>query len=148
MAKASGPKFVYCYHCGKRLEVSHLTKSTLCGSCNKTVLVEDIVVKRYHGVTNLETCGKLIVSRRGHAAAQNRLVALGGIEVKGKVHCPQALCAGKVVLGSKAEWEGDLAALSLVVEAGAVIKGGHFKVPVDPLEPHRHQEQEDDSEDD
>ncbi|MBU0753867.1 MAG: polymer-forming cytoskeletal protein, partial [Planctomycetes bacterium] len=106
------------------------------------VLVEDIVVKRYYGVHSIETCGMLIVTRRGHAAAQNRVIALGGIQVEGKLHCKHALCAGRVEIGSKAEWEGDLAALSLFVESGAIIKSGYFKVPIDPLEDHRHQELE------
>lgn len=142
MAKATGPKYVYCYHCGKRLQVGAHTKSTLCGGCNKTVLVEDIVVKRYYGVSNIETCGRLIVGRRGHAAAQNRIIALGGIELEGRLHCVHALSAGCVTIGPKAEWEGDLAALSLVVNEGAVIKDSQLLVPVDPLEEHRYQEEE------
>ena len=140
--KATGPLYVYCYFCGRRIEVGPRTMSTSCPGCHKSVLLEDIVVKGYKGVTNLETCGKLIVSRRGHAVAKNRIVAHSGIEVKGRVQCGHALTAGRVTLFGKAEWRGDLRAPSLVVEQGAVIISGWFKVPEDPLEPHRHQEEE------
>jgi hypothetical protein len=141
MARANGPVHVYCYHCGRRIEIGSRTMSTSCPGCHKSVLIEDIVVKGYTGVTNLETCGRLIVNRRGHAVAKNRIVAHAGIEVKGRVQCGHALTAGRAVLSGKAEWRGDLHAVSLVVEQGAVIVGGRFRVPDDPLEPHRHQEQ-------
>ena len=82
--------------------------STSCPGCHKSVLLEDIVVKGYKGVTNLETCGKLIVGRRGHAVAKNRIVAHSGIEVKGRVQCGHALTASRVTLFGKSEWRGDL----------------------------------------
>jgi cytoskeletal protein CcmA (bactofilin family) len=116
--------------------------STPCPACHKTLLVEDIVVKGYTGVTNLETCGKLIVRRKGHAVAKHRVVALAGIEVQGRLHCEHALTAGHTVIDKKAQWMGDLHATSLVVEAGAVISGGRFKIPEDPLAAFRYQEKE------
>lgn len=140
MARVNGTKYVYCYHCGRLLKVGLRTKSTLCGSCNKNVLVEDIVVKTYYGVTNIETCGKLIVKKRGHAAALHRVVALEGIEVQGQLHCEYALTAGPTYIGKKAEWKGNLATPSLTTEPGCVITDGYFTVPIDPLEEHRHQE--------
>lgn len=149
MAKAKGSRTIYCYYCGRRITTSWRTMSIPCPSCNKSLLVEDIVVKKYTGVTNLETCGKLIVRRRGHAVAKHRVVALAGIEVEGKLHCEHALSAGQVILMRKAEWTGDLHATSLVVEEGAKITKGWFKVPEDPLADFRFQEEEmemDDSE--
>ena len=130
MARAPAPPIdVYCYHCGETIEVSPRTKSISCPRCNKPVLIEDIVIKTYIGLTNIETCGKLIVQRRGYAVAKNRIVAHGGIEVKGRLQCAQAVTAGKILITKKAEWTGDLNATSLIVEPGAVINGGHFKVP-------------------
>lgn len=140
MAKATGPIHVYCYYCGRRIEIGRRTMSTPCPGCHKTVLVEDIVVKGYTGVHNIETCGRLIVRRRGHAVAKHRVVALAGIEVQGKLHCEQALCSGQVMISAKGEWRGDLKANSLVVESGATINGGWFKVPEDPIAAYRHQE--------
>jgi hypothetical protein len=135
MAKDTEPIQVRCYHCGRRMEVGARTMSTSCPGCHKTLKVEDIVVKSYTGVVNLETCGRLIVRPKGHAVAKSRIVALAGIEVKGRIHCKRAMSEGQVLLSKKSEWKGDLRAASLVVESGAVILGGHFKVPVDPLEP-------------
>jgi hypothetical protein len=130
MARAPGPQIeVICYHCGTVIETSARTKSTSCPGCHKPVLVEDIVIKSYIGLTNIETCGRLIVQRRGCAVAQNRIVAHGGIEVKGRVQCVQALTAGQTLLTKQAEWTGNLNAQSLIVEQGAVINSGHFKVP-------------------
>lgn len=140
MARAKKSQFVHCYFCGHLIDAGPRTMSTVCPGCNRKVLVEDVVVKGYTGVVNLETCGKLIVLRRGHAAAQNRIVALAGIEVKGRLHCIHAFTAGRTTIGSKAEWRGDLQALSLVVEPGAVIEGGRFKIPEDPLAEYRHLE--------
>ncbi len=128
MAKASGPKTVSCYHCGHRLEISLRTMSTHCPSCQKTLLVEDIVVKSYKGVINFETCGRLIVRRKGHAVAQNRIVAHEGIEVEGRLQCIEALTGGEVRLSKRSVWRGDLKAGTLVVEEGAVIREGYFLV--------------------
>jgi hypothetical protein len=128
MAKASGPKTIFCYHCGHRLEVSFRTKSTPCPGCYKSLLVEDIVVKSYRGVINLETCGKLIVRKKGHAVAQNRIVAQEGIELDGRLRCIEALTGGEVWLSKRSEWKGDLKAGTLVVEEGAVIREGRFLV--------------------
>jgi len=81
------------------------------------------------------------VRKNGHAAAQRRVIAYAGIEVKGRLSCVRAETAGNAYIGPKAMWEGDLSASSLVVEPGAVIRGGHFRVPLDPLEAHRYQEE-------
>jgi len=124
------------------MEVGARTMSKPCPSCNKSLLIEDIVVKRYSGLINIETCGKLIVGKLGQAVAKNRIVALGGIEVEGRLDCKHALCAGKVKIGKKAEWKGDLYAVSLEVESGAVIQESRFKIPDDPLAEFRHQEEE------
>lgn len=117
--------------------------STSCPNCHRPVVVEDLVIKNYQGVTNVETCGKLTVTRRGNVVAKNRVVAFGGIEMLGRLQCGEALVAGQVVIGAKAEWKGDLHAMSILVRDGAKIGGGHFLTPDDPLAEHRYQEHED-----
>lgn len=135
MAKPPGPpRSIHCYYCGRSISVSGRTTSTVCPACNKTVVVEDIVVKSYLGVRNVETCGRLIVTRKGRVVAQQRIVAHEGIELEGKLECKEALVTGPVVLGPKAEWRGDLAALSLSVAEGATIRRGYFAVPQNWLE--------------
>lgn len=137
MAKAAASHHVHCYHCGHRIEVGRRTMSTSCPGCSKPVIVEDIVVKTYKAVVNVETCGKLIVPKRGRVVAQRRVVAHGGIEVEGSLQCGEAISAGPVTIAAKAEWKGDLRAISLTVAAGAKIFGGYFNIPHDPLAEYR-----------
>ena len=137
MAKAQGPYHVHCYHCGRRIEVGARAMSTACPGCGKPVKIEDIVIKSYYAVTNIETCGKLIIKRRGRVSAVKKIVAHKGIELEGKLQCKEAHCAGTVRIGKKAEWKGDLRAMSLVTQPGGKILGGRFTVPDDPLAAYR-----------
>ena len=121
---------VYCYYCGQEIETSSRTMSTPCPRCYKTVLVEDIVVKGYKGVTSFETCGRLIVKKKGHAVAKDRIVALSGIVVEGRVDCNHAITASETWLSKKSQWRGDLQSASLVVDEGARIVEGWFRVRV------------------
>ncbi len=135
MAKPPGPpRRITCYHCGRSQDVSGRTTSTVCPACSKTLTVEDIVVKSYLGVRNVETCGRLIVTKKGRVVAQQRIVAHEGIELEGKLECREALVSGPVTMGGKAEWRGDLTALSLAVAEGATIRRGYFTVPENWLE--------------
>ncbi len=131
--KAGERHHVHCYQCGHRMQVAGMTRSTVCPACNRRLVVEDIVVRAYTAVTNIETCGRLIIPRGGQAVAQKRVVALAGIEMEGKLQCRQAITARHARIGAGAEWKGDLQAASLDVRAGAVIHGGRFEVPSDPL---------------
>jgi len=116
--------------------------STSCPGCHKPVIVEDIVVKSYKPVFNVETCGKLIVRRNGRVLAQKRVVAHEGIEVEGFLQCKEAESSGLVQIGPKAEWQGDLRSPVLSVEAGAKIRGGHFRIPDDPLADAKREDKE------
>lgn len=133
MQKPEGAYDIHCYHCGHKFVVGGRAQSTSCPGCHKRVMIEDIVVKAYQAVISLETCGKLIVPKGGQVVAQKRIVAFKGIEVEGKLQCKEALSAGLVTIGPKAEWKGDLKAEALAVRHGAVIQGGYFTVPADPL---------------
>ena len=135
MAKKAGNNLrrVECYHCGRALEVGQSTMSTSCPGCHKPVIVEDVVVRSYKAVTTIETCGKLIVGKRGVCVAARRIVAHGGMEVEGKVTCPSAVSAGRVALGPKSEWKGDLRAPVLEMKEGAKIASGYFEIPYNPL---------------
>ncbi len=113
--------------------------STSCPGCHKPVMVENITIKGYKGVNRVETTGTLHVTKRGRVVAQHEVVAFGGIEVHGQLHCKEARSAGPVILKAGCDWKGDLTAPSLIVEKGAMIQGGHFRIPVDPLADHRHQ---------
>jgi hypothetical protein len=127
MAKASPKRTVLCYFCGRSFEVSTRTMSTPCPSCNKALKVEDVVVKSYVPVNDLQTCGKITITTRGRVAAK-RIQSGEGIEcegvLEGAIETPT-----RVTLGPKASWKGTLLCSgSLVIEDGAKLVGA-VKVP-------------------
>ncbi|MHC4954685.1 MAG: bactofilin family protein [Planctomycetota bacterium] len=111
-----------------------------CRHCNRRVVLEDLKIKAYHAVVKLETAGKVEVLRKAHVVAEirvNELVVRG--KIKGNV-----TCVGPVVLGKKAETEGDISCRSMKVEAGATLEG---YVRIDPdftPDPPKVPEQEED----
>ena len=135
MAKPVGTRQICCYHCGHDLEVSRRTMSTSCPECNRKLLVEDITVKSYTGLSVLETCGLLVIPKRKRLSVMTHVVAHEGIKVEGRMACEAAISRGPVIFGPKADWEGDLRAPSLTVHAGAVIRAGHFSIPEAPKVP-------------
>ena len=44
--------------------------STTCPGCTKAIKVEDVVVKSYTPVNNLQTCGMIKITKRGRVAAR------------------------------------------------------------------------------
>ncbi len=116
--------------------------TTSCPKCFRPIMVEDMVINNYQGVVNVETCGKLLVKKNGNVIATKRVVAYGGIEVIGRLSCASAFTAGPACIKPKGEWKGDLDAPSVDIQEGAKIHGGRFRIPVDPLAEHRHQEAE------
>jgi DNA-directed RNA polymerase subunit RPC12/RpoP len=127
MAKASPKRTVQCYFCGRSFEVSTKTMSTPCPSCNKALKVEDVVVKSYVPVNDLQTCGKITITPKGRVAAK-RIQSGEGIEcngvLEGSIQTPT-----QVTLGPKSSWKGTLLCSgSLVIEDGAKLNGS-VKVP-------------------
>lgn len=127
MAKSSPKRMVLCYFCGRSFEVSPKTMSTPCPSCNKALKVEDVVVKSYVPVNDLQTCGKITITPKGRVAAK-RIQSGEGIDcegvLEGSIETPT-----QVVLGPKSSWKGALLCSgSLVIEDGAKLNGS-IKVP-------------------
>jgi hypothetical protein len=131
MAKPTSPRTVQCYHCRHRFEVSRQTMTTSCPKCSKALTVEDVVIKTAHAVRKIQTCGRLIVQKKGRVIAQS-VEAHGGVEVEGILEA-KVLSGGPVKIGAKGQWRGDCGAPSLVVEAGGRIDGGYFVIPDDTL---------------
>src|SRR4051812_28885500 len=134
MAKAtppSTPRTLLCYHCRHPYEVSWQTMSTSCPKCSKQLSVEDVVIKVAHSVRKIQTCGKLVVQKKGRLQAQS-IEAHGGVEVEGYLEA-NVLSGGPVKIHSKAQWKGNLAAPSLEVELGGTISSGYFVIPDDSV---------------
>ena len=124
MARARAParRDVRCYLCGHRFEVSAKTMSTPCPGCHRALKVEDVVIKSYLPVNDLQTCGKITITKRGRVAA--KLIQAGeGIFCEGSIE-GSVETDGEVLLGAKASWKGDtLQSRKLTMAVGASVAG-------------------------
>jgi hypothetical protein len=102
-----------------------------CPKCSKPLLVEDVVIKVAHAVRKIQTCGRLVVQKKGRVIAQT-VEAHGGVEVEGILEA-NVVSGGPVRIGAKAQWKGNCTAPSLEVELGGRINKGFFVIPDDPL---------------
>ena len=128
-AKTPQRRDIRCYLCGHIFEVSARTMSTSCPKCHKAIKVEDIVVKTYMPVNDVQTTGSIRVTPRGRIAA--RQVRSGvGISCDGSIE-GSVETEGHILLGGKSIWKGpDLKSTTLKVVDGAQIYG-HVTVPWD-----------------
>jgi len=124
MARARGAsaRRIYCYLCGHPFEVTPRAMSTSCPGCHKAIKIEDVKVATYVPVTALETCGSIIVTRRGRIAAK-RISAGDSITIEGVVD-GAVRCRGSVIMTSRASWRGaELTGRSLSIDEGATLDG-------------------------
>jgi hypothetical protein len=111
-------------------EVSLKTLSTTCPGCHKAIMVEDVIVKSYVPVNDLQTCGHITVTKKGRVVAK-RVMAGAGLTCEGVVEASLEV-AGPIELGSKASWKGrELRTPALRIEDGAELEG-RVHVPWDP----------------
>ncbi len=113
---------IRCYLCGYRLTVSMRAMSTTCSGCNKAIKIEDVVVKTYIPVIDLQTCGRIKITKRGRVAAR-RIQSGDGITCDGVME-GAVETDGDVNLGPKASWKGTtLLSRSIKIAAGAKLIG-------------------------
>lgn len=125
--RPSGPRAIHCYKCGHGFDVPARAMSTTCPACNKAIQVEDVVVKSYLPVTDLQTCGRISVTARGRVAAK-RVQGGAGVECKGAIE-GSIETGGVVSFGPKASWKGGtLRSDHLEIADGAKIEG-RIEVP-------------------
>lgn len=135
MGKAAPPRAIRCYLCGYRLDVSARAMSTTCPGCNKAIKIEDMVVKTYVPVVDLQTCGRIKITKRGRIAAR-RIQCGEGITCDGTI---EAIIEtdGDVSFGPKSSWKGKtLQSRSIKIAAGATLLGV-VKVPWNRPEPKK-----------
>ncbi len=127
MGKAVSTRAVRCYLCGYRFTVSLRAMSTTCPGCNKAIKIEDMVVKTYVPVVDLQTCGRIRITKRGRIAAK-RIQCGDGITCDGAIEAAIET-DGDVSFGPKSSWKGTtLQSRSIKVAAGAALLGV-VKVP-------------------
>jgi len=132
MARHAGTRKVQCYRCGHRQEVGARTQSTSCPGCNKPLQVSDIVVKGYLAVKEIQTCGKVIVQKKGKLIADHVEGHLG-IDCEGLIEAKEVITGGKLALGAKSTFKGGQTHTpNLSIKAGAKMKPSCLNVPSDP----------------
>lgn len=121
-ARTSAKRTVRCYLCGHRSEVSTRTMSTNCPGCHRAIKVEDVTVKTYLPVNDLQTCGKVTITKKGRVVAK-RIQSGDGIVCEGVLE-GAVETDGPVTLGPKASWKGNsLQCRSLSIADGAKLLG-------------------------
>lgn len=129
--KLQGPRSVDCYRCRHTFDVDTETLSTTCPACHRNIVVEDLVLKKNRPklvmVTELQTCGRLVVPKGSRVVAE-LVEANGGMEVRGHMEAKRVRSGGAVLIGKKAYWRGSLEAAALIVESTAVIDRARFEV--------------------
>jgi hypothetical protein len=131
MAKETAPRPVQCYHCKRRFEVGAQAMTIPCPACHQILTVNDVIVKTLQQVRKLQTCGRVVVQKRGAVKAE-LVVAQEGVEVEGVMEA-NVISGGPVRICAKALWKGDCRAPSLEVELGSTISSGYFVIPDDSL---------------
>ena len=121
-AKKAVRRKIRCYLCGKTFEVSARTMSTTCPGCNKAIKVEDITVKTYMPVNDVQTTGAIIITKRGRIAAR-KIQSGQSISCEGSIE-GSIEADGDVFFGPKAHWKGKiLQSHTLAVTDGAKLYG-------------------------
>lgn len=125
-AKHAREREVSCYHCKSRIAVPAAARTASCPVCYKGVVLDDLAVRDAGWNGKLSTCGVVKVERRGRAIARS-VEAGGGLVIEGQLEA-KVSSGGPVRIGPGGTLKGDCDATSLVVQPGAVIEGGFFRI--------------------
>jgi len=128
MSKTGDRRALRCPRCDKGVEVSKLTKSTLCSGCHRTMRTEDETVSDYQARAEYYNEACVEVAKKGVIISEVRVRSL---VVKGEVKGPIRAREG-VTIHKTGKVYGNLAAQALSVEEGAVLVG---RVEVGPGRP-------------
>jgi len=96
--------------------------STTCPGCHKAIKIEDVIVKTYIPVVDLQTCGRIKITKRGRVCAR-RIQSGDGIDCDGIME-GAVETDGDVHFGPKSSWKGpSLLGRSIEIAAGAKLVG-------------------------
>lgn len=124
------PRTVQCYHCDKPFDVPARAMSISCPWCYTRVTLDDLVVKDTCWTSKVQTCGKIIIHRRGTLVSSS-IEARGGMVIHGGAE-GRLVSGGPVWIGRFARVKGDLIAPTIDIEPGARIEGGFFRISTAP----------------
>jgi len=126
MSKAGERRSLLCPRCDRPIEVSKLTKSTLCSGCHRTMRTEDETVSDYQARAEYFNEARVEVAKKGVIISEVRVRSL---VVKGEVKGP-IRAREEVRIHKTGKVYGNVVARSIAVEEGAVLVG---RVEVGPL---------------
>jgi hypothetical protein len=119
--KETGPRTIRCPNCSGSQEISASAQSVVCRHCNVTVKVTDQKISNYSATVALETCGSLVIEKKGALVVQKRVVA-SELTLKGSLK-GNTIVYDSAHIGAGAQLVGDLKARVLIVDDGAALKG-------------------------
>ncbi len=118
---------VCCYHCGLGVQVPAAARTASCPKCYKGLVLDDLTVRDASGsIGKLTTCGGVTIMPKARSITR-RVEAGGDVVVHGHLEASVS-SGGAVRLGERAHVKGDVTARCLVVEPGAIIDGGYFRI--------------------
>lgn len=130
MAASVPLRRVLCYHCGKVILVPTNARTASCSLCYKGVILDDLAVRETHSyVGKLVTCGKVTIGEKARTITKT-VEAGHAVEIAGFLDA-KVSCGGTVHIGPNARVKGDCEARTLVIEEGALIDGGFFRIGPD-----------------
>lgn len=130
-AGTDGYRAVVCYHCRAALNVPASAHTATCPKCYKRLVLNDVIIEDERMGGRVESCGIVFIKRQGRVSAPT-VQAYEAVEVLGTLHA-NVSTPGHVIIGKKAEWKGDCTAKLLVIEDGARIKGGFFRINAEKM---------------
>jgi hypothetical protein len=119
MSKPGDRRTLRCPRCDKAVEVSKITKSTLCSGCHRTMRTEDETVSDYQARAEYYNEACVEVAKKGVIISEVRVRSL---VVKGEVKGPIRAREGVKILKTGKIY-GNVSAQALTVEEGAVLVG-------------------------
>ena len=120
--RASDTRPIICYHCGHQQEVGRRAQTVTCQKCHKPLQVGDLSIKAYDARRKLQTTGSLVIEKKGKVVADD--IECGTAIVRGQIKSKNGLTVrGGALVGPAAVIEGNVAAQTLAVGAGATLDG-------------------------
>lgn len=138
LAERSAPRLpahatrpVRCYRCARLFEASAFAESTSCPACAGAIRLPDLVLDKGHWGGSIQTAGSVTVPA-GATVRASLIVASGDVLISGHVHA-MIIAGGTVRITAGAELRGGARCKTLIVDPGALIRGGPFEAPSNAL---------------
>ena len=124
---AHATRVVRCYRCGHAFEASAFAESTGCPSCGGAVRIPDVTINTGHWGGSIQTAGRVHVLPDCTVRA-SLIVASGDVLIEGIVHA-MVIAGGTVRVTATGQLRGGARCATLVIEPGAIVRGGPFESP-------------------